>query len=361
MDINDKKIKRTSKIINWTIAIVLAFFLIALSNTIIGDLDSAVSSPNYEEFEDQLTLMKLDKESDRLYNIVDGFREVQQNYRTMQDVTIKNKNDEQESFENWVKARNTVGNPDQDSEVLKRTHEIDRLRNIAQQWTNKSDSIQKSIDSVNVKISDIYQQKQILNSQASEKYYTAMKEYSLKVFLVRLLFVGPILALGIFFFIRYRKHKFAALFMGFSLFSVYAFFVGLVPYLPSYGGYIRYTIGILLTIGLGYYAIKKLINYSEKKKAELKESTTERAKKLQNDITEKAYNNHVCPSCGKDFILKPWEAPIKNDKNMIEVKMATNFCRYCGLQLMKKCPKCEQLNYAHLPYCISCGSGLKDE
>ena len=58
------------------------------------------------------------------------------------------------------------------------------------------------------------------------------------------------------------------------------FFFGLVPYLPSYGGYIRYTIGIIVSGGLGYYAIKTIGKYIEDKQAELQVSTEERSKKV---------------------------------------------------------------------------------
>ena len=89
------------------------------------------------------------------------------------------------------------------------------------------------------------------NQRTQARYETAAKGHELKAFLIRLLFVGPILTLGIFFFLRFRKDKFWPLYFGFTLFSLFAFFVGLVPYLPSYGGYVRYTVGIALSGGWG--------------------------------------------------------------------------------------------------------------
>jgi predicted RNA-binding Zn-ribbon protein involved in translation (DUF1610 family) len=178
----------------------------------------------------------------------------------------------------------------------------------------------------------------------------------LKVFLIRLLFVGPILALGIFFFIRYRNHKFWPLYFGFSLFSLYAFFFGLVPYLPSYGGYVRYTVGVILSVGLGYYAIKKIRQFIESKRAELKVSTEERAKTIQTETAEKALENHFCPSCGKDFILKKWEFPLTKNEESEPYNYVTNFCRHCGLEIFKQCSNCGTKNFAHLTFCSSCGT-----
>lgn len=167
--------------------------------------------------------------------------------------------------------------------------------------------------------------------------------------------MGPILALGIFFFLRFRKHKFWPLYFGFTLFSIYAFFFGLVPYLPSYGGYVRYTVGIALSVGLGYYAIKKIRAYMEQKQEELKTSTQERAKNVQLEVAEKALENHFCPSCGKDFIIKKWETPA-NNTGAETMPFVTDFCRHCGLGLFADCYNCGHKNFAHMPFCSSCGA-----
>jgi predicted RNA-binding Zn-ribbon protein involved in translation (DUF1610 family) len=173
--------------------------------------------------------------------------------------------------------------------------------------------------------------------------------------------VGPVLALGIFFFIRYRHHKFWPLYFGFTLFSLYAFFFGLVPYLPSYGGYVRYSVGIALSAGLGYYLIRRIRQYLEQKQSELKTSTEERARKVQTETAEKALENHFCPSCGKDFLLRRWEFPVKDHADAEAYKFVTNYCRHCGLELFRKCGHCGNKNFAHLLYCSSCGTKVSAE
>lgn len=131
-----------------------------------------------------------------------------------------------------------------------------------------------------------------LEEKATELFESAYNVYQLKIFGLRLLLAAPVLALGIWFFIRFRHHKYKALFLGFSLYSLYVFFVGLVPYLPSFGGYVRYGVGVLLAVSLGYYAIKYINTYVERKQAALKEAAVQRAAKIRQDTAQKGLR---CP------------------------------------------------------------------
>lgn len=358
MDINDKKFLRTRTMVNWVIAIVLAGFLIGLSITVIDDIDQTVNFPVRTEYTDQQLDSKFEKERENIERQLSVLAESEQNIGQMIEIANRNKDAEQESFDNWIKTRSTLGKAEQDPEVLKRIATVDEYKEIVLSWEAQQDSIQLLKKPLYARLDEIRESEYKESQRVDKIYYSVINKYDLKVFLIRLLFAAPILALGIFFFVRKRHHKYSPLFMGFTLFSVYIFFFGLVPYLPSYGGYVRYTVGVLLTIGLGYYAIKRLRAYQERKAAELKSSTEERAKRMEGERAEKAFNNHVCPSCGKDFLLKAWESP-KSDSQMLRVAPTSNYCRYCGMQLMKKCSHCEQANYAHLPFCVNCGEQLK--
>ncbi|MDR1171751.1 MAG: hypothetical protein LBL24_04780, partial [Bacteroidales bacterium] len=235
---------------------------------------------------------------------------------------------------------------------------LDEFYQIEQEWRTQLDTLQTQIEETEKQRQEIQKSISREQSAAYEKYKVAFKKYDLKVFVIRLIFVAPILALGIFFFIRYRRHKFYPLFFGFTLFSMYVFFFGLVPYLPSYGGYVRYSVGVVLTAGLGYYAIKRIRQFIEQKQAELKISTQERARKIQTAVAEKALENHFCPSCGKDFLLRKWEFSATRASETDIYKYATTFCRHCGMELFKQCENCGTKNFAHLPFCSLCGTKI---
>ncbi len=360
MELNSKKLEQISRIIYYAISVILCLFLILLSNKIIDDLDTTTVKPEMESFENKVVMTELMEKQNGLTKDMEKLTTKRSTIEKTIATAKENYTNEKQSFDNWVQTRKTLGSPDKDQEVIDRAKKLDEFYKIEQEWRSQL----TILDAETTKNEKKQQEIQTLIDKETEAaqltYNAAIKQYDLKVFLIRLLFVGPVLALGIFFFIRYRRHKFWPLFFGFTLFSLYAFFFGLVPYLPSYGGYIRYAVGIILSAGLGYYAIKTIRKFIETKQAELKISTQERAKNVQTAVAEKALENHYCPSCGKDFIIKNWETPLKKQENS-NYKLVTDFCRHCGLELFKDCYKCGNKNFAHLPYCPSCGSKPENE
>jgi hypothetical protein len=355
MELNSKKLERTSRIVYYSISIILCLFLILLSNKIIDDLDTIVVRPEVENFENKFVMADLDKKINLLTNELENLNTQKSTIEKTISTAKENYKNEKQSFENWVQTRKTLGSPDKDQEVTDRAKKLDECYKIEQDWRLQLNAKERESEKIGKKQEEI----QVLIDKETEiaetKYDKELQYYDLKVFLIRLLFVAPILALGIFFFVRYRRHQFWPLYFGFSLFSFYAFFFGLVPYLPSYGGYVRYAVGITLSAGLGYYVIKTIRQFIETKQAELQVSTQERSRNIQAEAAEKALENHFCPSCGKDFIIKKWEIPFKNNE-LDAYKLVADFCRHCGLQLFKNCNQCGNKNFAHLPFCASCGT-----
>ncbi len=366
MEFNNKKLEKTSKLINYLIAIVLCGFLISLSGKLIDDVDEWKERPTVEEFQDQKFLAAKYAETEVLNQKINVLYEKKRTVENTANIAQSNYINAKNSYDNWLQARKTIGSPTEDKEVLKRANELDEYYKTEQEWRKEIALLDDEINELNKAKDEINLLIGKESNRAYQEQRIAFRKYDLKVFLIRLLFILPILLLGIFFIVKFRKHKYWPLFLGYVLFSFYAFFFGLVPYLPSYGGYIRYTVGIILSVVFGIYAINKIRKFIEHKKTELKVSTTERAKKVQTETAEKALDNHICPSCGKDFIVKRWDksSNTKNDKNQtaaVGLGMVTNFCRFCGLQLFKECKTCGSENFAHLPFCSHCGDKLNEK
>lgn len=361
MEFNNKKLKKTSKLVNYIIAIVLCGFLISLSGKLIDDVDEWKEKPSVEEFQNTELLETKESEIEKIDVKIELKREKKSSVVNTIKVVNNNYNNAKKSFENWLEARKTVGSPNEDKEVLSRANELDKYYKTQQEWKKELSVISSEIQILTKEKNEINKIIAKEEDRSSKEREKAMRKYELKVFLIRLLFILPILLLGIFFIIKFRKHKYWPLFLGFVLFSFYAFFFGLVPYLPSYGGYIRYTVGIILSVVLGIYAINKIKKFIEQKKNELQASTTERAKKVQTETAEKALDDHMCPSCGKDFIVKKWDKSAGKKDKTETYGIVTNFCRFCGLELFKKCNKCDSENFAHLPFCSNCGDNMNNE
>ena len=361
MEFNNKKLEKTAKFINFIIAIVLCGFLISLSAKLMDDVDEWKARPKLEAFEN---LDLIAKEKGLIVKIdakIDLKRAQLKSLQSTLNIANNKYLNAKESFDNWLAARKTIGSPKEDKAILKRAKKLDEYYKTEQDW-------EKELRVLNDELELLKKEKKGVTDRITEERERAYKlqskaiqKYDLKVFLIRLLFILPILLIGIFFIVKFRKHKYWPLFLGFVLFSFYAFFFGLVPYLPSYGGYIRYSVGIILSVLFGIYAINKIKSFIERKKKELKAPTTERAKKVQTETAEKALDNHMCPSCGKDFIVKKWDKSSGKKQQNTSYGIVTNFCRFCGLELFKPCGKCGEENFVHLPFCASCGDPVTNK
>ena len=361
MEFNNKKLEKTSKLVNIIISTVLCGFLILLSSKVIGDVDGWRDYPNVNDFKNKVAIAANDSMVIILNSKVEAESSKIRTLSSASKIANVNYSNAKQSFDTWLKTRKVIGSPSKDNEVIKRANKLDEYRAIGQDWNNKLDVVQQEIGGFNNEINDIYNKNQEEVDKAYQLREVDIKAYEMKVFLIRLVIVLPILLLGIFFLVKFRKHKYWPLFLGFILFSFYAFFIGLVPYLPSYGGYVRYTVGIILCVLLGIFAINKIKAFIENKKEELKVSTKERSKNVQTATAEKALESNMCPSCGKGFIVVGWDQTSVAKSKPVKSVLITNYCRFCGLQLFKNCNGCGTKNFAHLPFCSNCGDKVVAE
>jgi ribosomal protein L34E len=264
-----------------------------------------------------------------------------------------------QSYADWLQARATIGSSQEDSEVRSRAQILDRFRQIQESWQARIDEINAADAKFEHQRETVRRKSRVLEQAANEKYTAALQKYEIRIFLIRLAMVLPVLGLAVLVFIRFRKNRFWPLAWGFILFSLYVFFVGLVPYLPSFGGYIRLTVGAVLTLFVGFYVIKQLGKYLQKKKNELEESTQDRALKIKDETALRAYQSHSCPSCERDFLIGKWYPKTRQATEIRSTEEAPDHCAYCGLPLFGKCPQCGARNFLHFSFCASCGRSLE--
>lgn len=351
-----KRIQVLTRVVLAVITVTLSVFLIMLGNKILRDFDNWYRAPEASQFESKAQLAAIAKKEDAARAKVNALELQRANMQRSIDAAENKYNSEKESFDNWVRARGATGSTAENPAVIAKTRELDRLRGERDAAQKKLKDFDESNSGIMKEMQDISREKEKILARDRDRYSAAYRSYQLKVFFVRLLFALPILGIGIFVFIKFKRSRFWPLVWGYIIFSVYVFFVGLVPYLPDFGGYIRFIVGIILSGFIGYYAIKQLAKYSEKKKAELEASRETRARSIQEDVAVKAYRSHCCPSCEKDFLIKVWHPRAKQITTTFSEADAPNFCPHCGIELFGECPSCKNRIFIHFPYCSYCGA-----
>ncbi|GMT48518.1 MAG: hypothetical protein IEMM0008_0057 [bacterium] len=353
-----KRVEILSKLSLILISITLSVFLILLSENFMSDISGWFDKPIKENFQDKIKLDKVNEEVTAIGKKLKKANEKASNLSSSLNVAHRNYNSEKKSFETWIKARTTIGSPDEDSTVRDRGKKLDKLRAIEDAWQTKIDVAKKASSKLLTHQRGIISKRSRIRAEGNNKYWEARRTFTIKIFFVRLAIILPIMILAFILLVKFKTSKFKSLIWGYAIYAVYAFFFGLVPYLPSFGGYIRYAIGALLTLFIGYYTIKRLTVFTARKKAELEESREGRLNKIKHETAIKAYKSHSCPSCERDFLSNKWSPKSKKLLTPVLEEEAPSFCHHCGLILFDKCPKCSHRNFIHFPYCSNCGETL---
>ncbi|WP_322048884.1 hypothetical protein [Paraburkholderia sp. J67] len=333
---------RLLQIASWIIAIVFAGFLDMLGSLVIRDLMFVPHGgpPRAEQFVDTAATTPLDAQ----------LREIERERSTLGDkaqtlsVAYERANtdyrDAQESLRNWLATRSATGDNRNDVELLSRTRKLDVLQANALQWQHQRDTLADQQRALDSRSEQINAQLAHLQTDADARYAAADKRYTLAVFGWRLALTLPVLVVAVWLFVRHRKSRYWPFIYGFGLFALSAFFVELVPYLPDFGGYVRVLVGIALTVFAGLYMLRAFQRYVERKRAEMQQSQTERARSVVYEKAISAYQKKLCPSCDK-----PWNLGGEQ----------VSFCIHCGLRLFEICT-CGARNFAFFPFCNQCGT-----
>lgn len=352
---SQKRLEVLSKLVLLFVTFLLSFFLISLGERILYDIDGWSVAPSFESFKSRVALDKIDEAEGKINKELDRINEKIDRASVFRNKARRRYASEKRSFKNWIEARKTIGSPTEDATIRKRASRLDRYREIEGKWQDKINSLISQRRKIERSKNAQYNFRREIQKQDRKKYQAAYKKFKVKVFIYRILFIIPILILALFLFLKFRSSRLKPLVWAYIIFALYAFFIGLLPYMPSYGGYIRYTVGILLTVFIGLFVIKRLRIYTEKKKLELTQSMDERIKRVKNDVAIKSYKAHSCPSCEKDFLMNNWQPKTKLIKEILEDE-APDFCQHCGLTLFNSCGDCGSRKFAHFPFCSSCGA-----
>ncbi|MFO7630695.1 MAG: hypothetical protein R6W06_14515 [Prochlorococcaceae cyanobacterium] len=339
--------ERLVRSFQWLIALLFAYFLIQVGGALIADLPLLSSQPRLEQYLDQPRISALEARLRPLQARQQMLGEQAGRLRDRQQQAGEAYARAKAGFDNWRSTRSATQQSDQNPEVIARARQLDELLRQQQQLSGEQAAINAQLQQVWTSQAPPQQQLEQLRREADGRWRQAVQRAELRAFGIRLLFVGPLLALALWQFRRFRLSDQWPFVWGVLLFALFAFFVELVPYLPSFGAYIRYGVGALLTFLVGRALIRWLNDYLARKQLEQAAPQEQRQHSIRYEKALQALGRSQCPSCERNLPRRDGELP--------------DYCMHCGLNLQHNCRQCGFHHYACFPYCSSCGTAAEPQ
>jgi predicted RNA-binding Zn-ribbon protein involved in translation (DUF1610 family) len=324
----------------WLVALAFAGFLIGLGGKVVGNLGGVEQQLTLEQFMDPQRTPQVRATLEREQRHQAEANAALEQARQKHNVAAANTQSARETFDNWLATRQATAKPEQDPELIRRTRDLDALKAAERAALAAVEAQQQAYLDASQTRDKAQQQWDELSRNAEGPYSAALRAQELRVFGYRLLLTLPLLVAAGWLFKHKRKGTYWPFVWGFIIFAGFAFFVELVPYLPSYGGYVRYLVGIAVTVLVGRQAIVSLQRYLEKQRAAEAMPDTQRRETLQYDVALARLDKNVCPGCERPVDLKD---------------AARDFCPHCGIGLFDHCGQCTARKSAFSRFCYACG------
>lgn len=347
----------------WVVSLLSAWLLIGLGSLLIGDLPKADRAYTLDAFIDPKTLADAESAREETVKKLRALEsKVEDAQGTVHDKTEALRIGREQHLER-MRQRGVTGDNKamhqhddelrqlgQRNEALSK--EVAQLQDELNEARGQQRAVQHELDSRNATL-------QALRQDAQPLYDSAVRSQELRVFGWRLMLTLPLLLVSVWLIRAKRQSTHWPLMRGFILFSLFTFFFELVPYLPSWGGYIRYLVGLILTIFGGHWGIRWMQAYLQRRAEEEKRNELDRRASIDYNAALTKMAASVCPGCERAL-------PAPN------AAYETNHCVHCGLKLFDRCQNpvqapateegqplqlCGVRKNAFFRHCPTCGGG----
>lgn len=325
----------------WLVAVAFAFCLLGFGSLIIADLPHVERQLQQEDFLDATAVQPLQSAIDNAQSAHTAATQELDQLNLKLEAARSAYTNARETFSNWLETRKATNLPSQDSELIERTAALDALK-------AEQQSAQQAVEAQNQKTLDAQQsetaareQLSVLQLDADRRLETENNKAALRVFGYRLAVTLPLLVIAVWLFKTKRNSSWWPFAWGFIFFAWFTFFVELVPYLPSYGGYVWYGVGLILTVVVGRSVMVALNRYLARQREIEQQPDYLRRNELNYDTALLRLSKGICPGC---------ERPV----NLSNANLA--FCPHCGIGLFDHCGRCDTRKSAFSPFCHACGT-----
>ena len=325
----------------WLVAFAFASFLIGLGGKLVENMADVEDLPTLEQFIDPAQLAAVRADEEQADKRRTAARERHEQASAQHDVARSNTRSARATFENWLATRSVTARPRQDAELISRTEALDALEADERLALTAVEAQRQALLDASQQAERATRRRADLELPAHVRRDAAIESLTLRVFAYRLALTLPLLLAAGWLFKHKRKGPSWPFAWGFIIFALFAFFFELVPYLPSYGGYVRYIVGIIVTVVAGRYAIASLQRYLARQKESEAMPDVQRRQTLGYDKVLVRLGKGVCPGCERAVDLKDG---------------ATDFCPHCGIGLFDRCGGCATRKNAFGRFCFSCGT-----
>lgn len=325
----------------WAVAFMFAWFLTGLAKSMLGDLPQVETQYSIEHFVNHVNI-------DPLRSALKAIAPQRQQLDDQLDqaslqLTIRQKDYQamRSTFDHWVATRDATQLSTQDDDLVKRTQQLEAFKGRERHAETVVEQLQQKQTDLRQHEAQLQRQINSLEDGARIKLQDAQQQQAARVFLYRLLLTLPLLAVAAWLFAKKRQSQYWPFVWGFIMFALMAFFVELVPYLPDYGGYVRYLVGIVLTAVGGKYAIAGLQAYLAKQRLAESQPEFQRREALGYDTAMAKLGKSICPGCER-------QVDVKSEQH--------DFCMHCGICLHNYCAGCHARKNAFAKFCHQCGT-----